>query len=60
MIFSGFSYCIVIVLAMILYLVLNAENKRREKVGGNNEEDGDGLAFMDLTDQENAYFRYVL
>lgn len=55
----GFSYCIVIVLATILYFVLRLENKRRESLRVD-EEERDRLAFMDLTDQENPYFRYVL
>ena len=54
-----FSYCIVIVLAMMLYYVLSSENKRRESVRVD-EEERDGLAFKDLTDKENPYFRYVL
>ena len=53
------SYCIVIVLATILYLVLRTENKRRESLGL--DDDGrDRMAFQDLTDKENPYFRYVL
>ena len=55
----GFSYCFVIVLAMILYFVLRLENKRRESLRVD-EDERDRLAFMDLTDQENPYFRYVL
>ena len=54
-----FSYCIVIVLAMTLYYVLYRENKRRESLRVD-EEERDGLAFKDLTDKENRYFRYVL
>ena len=53
------SYCIVIVLAVILYLVLRAENKRRESLPVD-EEERDRVAFQDLTDMENRYFRYVL
>ncbi|MCJ1454410.1 hypothetical protein MMC28_004763 [Mycoblastus sanguinarius] len=52
-------YCIVIVLAFVLYSVLRSENKRRESLRLN-EEDRDRLAFKDLTDKENPYFRYVL
>ena len=44
---------------MILYFVLDVENKRREILRVD-DEDGDRLAFMDLTDKENPYFRYVL
>jgi hypothetical protein len=42
-----------------LYYVLWRENKRRETLPLN-EEERDKLAFMDLTDKENPYFRYVL
>ncbi|KAK4697720.1 hypothetical protein P7C71_g418, partial [Lecanoromycetidae sp. Uapishka_2] len=52
-------YCIVIVLAVVLYVVLRAENKRRESLRLD-EEGRDRLAFQDLTDKENPYFRYVL
>lgn len=44
---------------MILYFVLAVENKRRESLRVD-EEERDRLAFMDLTDKENPYFRYVL
>lgn len=44
---------------MILYFVLDVENKRRESLRVD-EEERDRLAFMDLTDKENPYFRYVL
>ena len=54
-----FSYCIVIALAMTLYYVLYTENKRRESLRVD-EEERDGLAFKDLTDKQNPYFRYVL
>ena len=53
------SYCIVIVLAITLYFVLRTENKRRDALELN-DEDRDRLAFKDLTDKENPYFRYVL
>jgi MFS family permease len=52
-------YCITIVAAVALYVVLRRENKKREGVAVN-EEERDRLAFMDLTDKENPYFRYVL
>ena len=54
-----FSYCIVVVLAMALYYVLHRENKRRESIRVD-EYERDGLAFKDLTDKQNPYFRYVL
>lgn len=44
---------------MTLYYVLYKENKRRESLRVD-EEERDRLAFMDLTDKENPYFRYVL
>ncbi|KAL9128267.1 MAG: hypothetical protein Q9217_003029 [Psora testacea] len=50
-------YCIVIVLALVLYAVLRRENSRRASLDLN-EDDRDRLAFMDLTDQQNPYFRY--
>jgi len=52
-------YCIVICLAVVLYIHLRRENKRRE---GLRLDEGarDHLAFKDLTDKENPYFRYVL
>jgi hypothetical protein len=53
------SYCIVIVLAVVLYLILRTENKRRESLR-QDEDERDQLAFQDLTDKENPYFRYVL
>jgi len=42
-----------------LYFVLRGENKKRA-AHPVNEEERDRLAFMDLTDKENVYFRYVL
>ena len=44
---------------MVLYLVLRRENKRRESLRLD-DEGRDRLAFRDLTDRENPYFRYVL
>ncbi|KAL9104592.1 MAG: hypothetical protein Q9163_000457 [Psora crenata] len=52
-------YCIVIVLALALSAVLHRENRQRASLQFN-EEDRDRLAFMDLTDKQNPYFRYVL
>lgn len=40
-------------------MVLRAENKRRESLRQDDDE-RDQLAFQDLTDKENPYFRYVL
>jgi hypothetical protein len=53
------SYCITIVASGALYVVLKRENKRRDALVGN-EDERDRLAFMDMTDKENVYFRYVL
>ncbi|KAL1598597.1 hypothetical protein SLS60_007737 [Paraconiothyrium brasiliense] len=52
-------YCITIAASVALYAVLWRENNRRESHSGNDEE-RDRLAFLDLTDKENPYFRYVL
>lgn len=52
-------YCIVICLAVALYVTLKRENKRRDGLGLD-EGARDRLAFKDLTDKENPYFRYVL
>ncbi|KAL8756675.1 MAG: hypothetical protein Q9184_004428 [Pyrenodesmia sp. 2 TL-2023] len=52
-------YCIVIVLAMFLYVLLWRENKRRDGLP-QDEAERDAYAFRDLTDKENRYFRYVL
>ncbi|KAF1954709.1 MFS general substrate transporter [Byssothecium circinans] len=52
-------YCITIVASGALYFVLWRENKRREgRVV--DEVERDRMAFLDLTDGENPYFRYVL
>lgn len=53
------SYCITIVSASTLYIVLRRENKKREAFQGD-ERERDRLAFKDLTDKQNPYFRYVL
>jgi len=53
------SYCITILASLTLYYVLWRENKRRAALQLDDEE-GDKLAFQDLTDKENPYFRYVL
>ena len=53
------SYCIVIVLAVVLYLFLRAENKRREGLRLD-EEEREKMAFQDLTDKQNLWFRYAL
>jgi MFS family permease len=52
-------YCITIVAAGLLYVVLWRENKKRD-ARQVDEAERDRIAFMDLTDGENPYFRYVL
>lgn len=44
---------------MTLYYVLYKGNQDRESLRVD-EEERDRLAFRDLTDKENPYFRYVL
>jgi hypothetical protein len=53
------SYCITIAASVALYFVLRRENATRD-AHPVNEEERDKMAFMDLTDKENVYFRYVL
>lgn len=53
------SYCITITAAVVLYFVLLRENRKRDAIPIDPAE-RDKLAFMDLTDKENPYFRYVL
>jgi hypothetical protein len=45
--------------ASALYVLLYRENKKRCHVDAN-EGEKDRLAFKDLTDKENKYFRYAL
>ncbi|KAI1184241.1 putative MFS transporter [Nemania serpens] len=52
-------YVITILAASALYVILYRENRRREKLGLD-ERERDRMAFKDLTDKENPYFRYVL
>ncbi len=53
------SYCITILSATALYIVLGRENRRRETLELN-DVDRDKSAFQDLTDKENPYFKYML
>jgi hypothetical protein len=53
------SYCITIVASVALYIVLWRENKKRVALPVD-EVERDRLAFRDLTDKQNMYFRYVL
>ncbi|KAJ3961159.1 hypothetical protein N0V92_002133 [Colletotrichum tropicale] len=52
-------YCITIVSASALYVLLWKENKRRDSLDLD-ESERNRLAFKDLTDKENLHFRYVL
>lgn len=53
------SYCITILASIALYLVLRRENRRRDGLYLN-EDEKEKVAFHDLTDKENPFFRYVL
>lgn len=52
------SYCVVIALAGLLYAILRGKNAHRDQLTQMAEE-RDRLAFHDLTDEVNLYFRYV-
>ncbi|KAI1197887.1 putative MFS transporter [Nemania serpens] len=52
-------YVVTILAACALYVVLFRENRRRERLGLD-ERERDRMAFKDLTDKENPYFRYAL
>lgn len=52
-------YCVCIVTSMLLYVHLWLENKRRDALMAPMEKK-ENFDFMDLTDNENPYFRYVL
>ncbi|CAN8097653.1 unnamed protein product [Discula destructiva] len=51
-------YCITIISASVLGLIIYRENERRDKLDFNGSEK-DRMAFKDLTDKKNPYFRYV-
>jgi hypothetical protein len=53
------SYIICIAASATLYLVLAAANKKKA-AAPEDETERAKLAFQDLTDMENPYFRYVL
>ena len=55
-----YSYCITIASSAALYFVLRRANKAKEALGPVDETEKAKLAFQDLTDKENPYFRYVL
>lgn len=46
------------VLACVLYILLRAENRRRDKLQLD-EKEAERVAFDDMTDKENLHFRYV-
>ncbi|KAI9933766.1 hypothetical protein ASPWEDRAFT_106227 [Aspergillus wentii DTO 134E9] len=52
-------YCITIAAAVALYYVLHRENSIRARLDLD-ESQRDKLAFNDLTDKQNPFFRYVL
>ena len=51
-------YALLIVICAILYFMLRRENRRRDMLNLDKEE-GDKIAFDDLTDKQNLYFRYA-
>lgn len=53
------SYCITIAAAVVLYFVLRRENRIRESLELD-EVQRDKIAFDDLTDKQNSFFRYAL
>ncbi|ETS73676.1 hypothetical protein PFICI_14622 [Pestalotiopsis fici W106-1] len=53
-------YCITIVSSIALYFVLRMENRKKEAGHEDNEIEKAKLAFQDLTDKANPYFRYQL
>ncbi|APA14406.1 hypothetical protein sscle_12g091760 [Sclerotinia sclerotiorum 1980 UF-70] len=52
-------YCITVVAAVVLYILLAKENQKRGLMELD-EENRDKMAFQDLTDKQNPYFRYML
>ncbi|KAJ2902300.1 hypothetical protein MKZ38_000766 [Zalerion maritima] len=53
-------YCITISASITLYFVLRRANKTKYAAGEGDEDEREKLAFQDLTDMENPYFRYSL
>ncbi|KAI0024075.1 major facilitator superfamily transporter [Xylariomycetidae sp. FL0641] len=53
-------YCITILSSLGLLLVLYRGNRSKQSVATVNETERDKLAFQDLTDKQNPYFRYVM
>lgn len=56
---NSHSYCITIASSTALYVVLKRANKQKGLLEQDDSERAK-LAFQDLTDKENPYFRYVL
>lgn len=56
---TKYSYCITIATAVVLYFVLRRENRIRESLELD-EVQRDKIAFDDLTDKQNPFFRYAL
>ncbi|KAJ5542764.1 Major facilitator superfamily domain general substrate transporter [Penicillium sp. DV-2018c] len=52
-------YCITIAAAVVLYLILRRENRIRDSMELD-EAQRDKIAFDDLTDKQNPFFRYAL
>ncbi|KAK4242783.1 major facilitator superfamily domain-containing protein [Achaetomium macrosporum] len=53
-------YIICIAASVALYVVLKVANKKKAAAAAEDEVERAKLAFQDLTDMENPYFRYVL
>ncbi|KAI1495750.1 major facilitator superfamily transporter [Biscogniauxia marginata] len=53
-------YCITIVASVALLFVLRYENHKKEAAVVEDEAERAKLAFQDLSDKENLYFRYVM
>ncbi|KAI8964248.1 MFS general substrate transporter [Daldinia sp. FL1419] len=53
-------YCITILASIALFIVLRYENQKKESAMVDDETERAKLAFRDLTDKENPYFRYVM
>ncbi|XXH01358.1 hypothetical protein Hte_007716 [Hypoxylon texense] len=53
-------YCITILASVALFAVLRYENRKKESALVEDEAERAKLAFQDLTDKENPYFRYVM
>ena len=52
------SYAVLVLVAVMLYVMLRRENRRRDALSLD-EKEGEKHAFDDLSDKENMYFRYA-